>query len=67
MNQYQICGCCLFFKRFDSENFGECRRNSPMPLTRHVDEEKWQEGFAVTEWPVTHEDEFCGEFRAFNH
>lgn len=58
------CGACQFWKKAnDPMTIGECRRNAPKPLgwvTGNDDEET--RPLVVAAWPVTTQDDFCGEF-----
>ncbi len=58
-----ICKDCKWWDYIDSENvdntggFGECKRNAPLPY--HIPDSNV--GISV-KWPVTDDDDWCGEF-----
>lgn len=57
MDRYQPkCPDCAYWLEEPGEDFGECRRYAPRPVTGDVTK-------TVPYWPTTTSDEWCGEFR----
>lgn len=50
----QKCEFCRFWKKFGKPKDGECHRSAPLPSTQGNDK---------TLWPMTHIDQWCGEFQ----
>ncbi len=46
------CAKCRFWVSVPEKIYGACRRNAPLA-----------DGALHTEWPLTDEDEWCGEFK----
>ena len=64
MKDVQWCEFCLYWDKFHEgdggEALGECRRYAPRPK---ITSEPEIEGKENVEWPITRENEFCGEFK----
>jgi len=57
---YETCKVCRFWTAFRGRNgeggYGECRIRAPRVVR--------DEGVAVTHWPSTHRDDWCGQYSA---
>ena len=52
------CELCSFWKDFDAKReTGECLRNAPLPNIPAPKD-------TTTAWPVTHKDQWCGQFES---
>ena len=58
-----IClGCKFWMPDSETPNFGECRRNAPIPANELNPSENAFRGQSYnTFWPMTFEDDWCGE------
>lgn len=61
------CKDCAWWKRPDSGAFkgspyGECHGRAPQPRTRQTADND-DDPILLVDWPLTEEDDFCGDFR----
>ena len=60
------CGTCHYYRTAGGEaDYGECHRHAPRPVGREDTSETTgvELNPVVWDWPVTHKDEGCGEWR----
>ena len=57
MSKEQSCASCLFWRQFESDKDGFCRRNPPSFRVSNGSE-------VMYEYPETSPDEWCGQWKA---
>jgi hypothetical protein len=55
MDDINKCGNCLYWRRKGNTMTGKCHRHAPRRIPS-------KEGIAVSDWAVTNESDFCGDF-----
>jgi hypothetical protein len=57
------CETCKFWRRFGMEKDAECHRNAPLPSIKSENTAKKNNTWPPTVWPMTHFDQWCGEYQ----
>jgi hypothetical protein len=57
------CKSCEFWRKFGQTEDAECHRNAPPPSIKSEKTAKKGNMWPSTVWPMTHFDQWCGEFQ----